>query len=165
MGTRSQNEKKFGHWDELTDGARRYRLDVIGRRGWTARYLKEVDSNETTTRFWQEIYDSSGKLVEIHEKFPVDKGHRKRTMTITKKTVADQIAAYLHHEITLDQLVDWSEQSILDGEFHEPDAPVLSQVIGRLGVADVRSFGLTWEDCESLLAKLGFTPQVKVVAA
>ena len=29
-------------------------------------------------------------------------------MTITKKTVADKIAAYLHHEISLAQLVDWS---------------------------------------------------------
>jgi hypothetical protein len=28
-------------------------------------------------RFWQEIYDDQGKLAETHEKFPVDKGHRK----------------------------------------------------------------------------------------
>jgi len=27
--------------------------------------------------FWQEIYDDTGRLVEIHEKFPVDKGHQK----------------------------------------------------------------------------------------
>lgn len=45
--------------------------------GWRARYLKEVDENETTVRFWQEIYDHRGMLVEIHEKFPVDKGHQK----------------------------------------------------------------------------------------
>jgi hypothetical protein len=43
----------------------------------TARYLKEVDASETTIRFWQEIYDDQGKLVETHEKHPVDKGHRK----------------------------------------------------------------------------------------
>jgi hypothetical protein len=76
MSTRSQNEKKFGQWDELAGGGRRYRLDVPGRSGWLARYLKEVDANEMTVRFWQEIYDR-GKLVETHEKFPVDKGHRK----------------------------------------------------------------------------------------
>jgi hypothetical protein len=45
--------------------------------GWVARYLKEVDANEATACFWQEIYDDTGKLVEIHEKFPVDKGHQK----------------------------------------------------------------------------------------
>lgn len=45
--------------------------------GLLARYLKEVDADETTLRFWQEIYDDQGKLVETHEKFPVDKGHQK----------------------------------------------------------------------------------------
>ena len=71
LSTREQNEKKFGDWDELTSRGRRYRLDVRGRLGWLARHLKEVDANETTIRFWQEIYDDQGKLVEIHEKYPV----------------------------------------------------------------------------------------------
>ena len=48
-----------------------------GRLGWLARYLKEVDSNKTTLRFWQEVYDDTGKLVEIHEELPVDKDHGK----------------------------------------------------------------------------------------
>ena len=77
MSTRSQNEKKFGRWEELPGGGRRYWLDVSGRLGWRARYLKEVKTNESTVRFWQEIYDGQGKLVEIHEKFPLDKGHQK----------------------------------------------------------------------------------------
>ena len=77
MGTRAQNESTFGQWVELPGGRRRYQLDVRGKLGWMARYLKEVDANELTLRFWQEIYDGQGKLVEIHEKFPVDKGHRK----------------------------------------------------------------------------------------
>ena len=86
-------------------------------------------------------------------------------MTSTKKTVADKIAAYLHHEITLAQLVDWSEHAILNGELAERDASMLSTVIARLGVADVRAFGLPWEDCEELLGKLGFIPRVEVVSA
>ncbi len=77
MSTRVQNEKKFGQWDQLAGGGRRYRLDVPGRLGWLARYLKEVSVDETTLRFWQEIYDDQGKVVEIHEKYPVDKGHQK----------------------------------------------------------------------------------------
>jgi hypothetical protein len=55
MSTRSQNEKKFGRWEELPGGGRRYRLDVDGRLGWRARYLKEVDAQETTLRFWPEF--------------------------------------------------------------------------------------------------------------
>ena len=77
MSKRAQNEGKFGQWEELADGGRRYRLDVPGRHGWRARYLKEVDADETTVRFWQEIYDDTGRLAERHEKFPVDKGHEK----------------------------------------------------------------------------------------
>ena len=77
MSTRTQNEKKYGVWDELPGGGRRYRLDVPGRQGWRARYVKEVDAVETTLRFWQEVYDDQGKLVERLEKYPVDKGHEK----------------------------------------------------------------------------------------
>jgi hypothetical protein len=34
-------------------------------------------AGELTLRFWQEIYDDQGRLVEIHEKYPLDTGHRK----------------------------------------------------------------------------------------
>jgi hypothetical protein len=77
VSTRGHNERKFGAWDELPSGGRRYWLEVAGRQGWRARYLKEVDAGETTLRFWQEVYDDQNRLVEIHEKFPVDKGHWK----------------------------------------------------------------------------------------
>ena len=86
-------------------------------------------------------------------------------MVITKTIVADKIAAYLHHEITLGQLVDWSESILMEGSLDQSDSPTLADVIARLGVADVRAFGLTWEDCETLLGRLGFSPRVDVVAA
>lgn len=74
---REQNEKKFDNWEELTHGGRRYWYDVEGRAGWKARYVKEVDEDEDTIEFYQEIYDGKGRLMEIHEKYPVDEGHRK----------------------------------------------------------------------------------------
>jgi hypothetical protein len=77
MSTRLQNESKFSHWEDLPGGGRRYWIDVEGRQGWRARYLKEVDAAELTLRFWQEIYDEQGRLAEVHQKFPVDEGHRK----------------------------------------------------------------------------------------
>ena len=76
MASREQNERKFADWRELTGGGRCYWLDVAGHHGWRARYLKEVDADENTVRFWQEIYDDTGVLVEIHHKFPVDRGHQ-----------------------------------------------------------------------------------------
>jgi hypothetical protein len=63
--------------EELPGGGRRYWLEVMGRSGWKARYVKEVDAEERTLRFYQEIYNERGELVEIHEKYPIDKGHRK----------------------------------------------------------------------------------------
>jgi cobyrinic acid a,c-diamide synthase len=86
-------------------------------------------------------------------------------MTITKQTVADKIAAYLHHEISLAQLVDWAENAMMDGEFSEREMSALRGVVSRLGVADVRAFGLSWEDCEQFLQKLGYAARVDVVAA
>lgn len=77
MSTRHQNERKFRAWQPLANGGRLYWVDVEGRMCWRARYLKEVDSAERTVRFWQEIYDEQGVLVEVHEKFPIDQGHRK----------------------------------------------------------------------------------------
>ena len=77
MSTRPQNERKFRNWEEVAGGGRLYWFDVAGRYGWRARYLKEVDAKETTLRFWQEIYDDQGMLVEVHEKYPVDTGHRR----------------------------------------------------------------------------------------
>ena len=85
-------------------------------------------------------------------------------MIITKQTVADKIAAYLHHEITLAQLVDWAERAVMDGDLAERDAATLSAVIARLGVSDVRAFGLAWEDCEDLLRQRGGARRVEVVA-
>jgi len=74
---RNQNEKKFKQWVLLPEGGRKYWLEVAGRYGWRARYVKEVNAREETIRFYQEIYDNNGKLTEIHEKFPADKGHQR----------------------------------------------------------------------------------------
>jgi hypothetical protein len=76
MASRAQNECKFKHWEQLPNGGRRYVREFAGRAGGRARYIKEVDSTEKTTRFAQEIYDAAGKLIEVHEKFPVDLGHK-----------------------------------------------------------------------------------------
>lgn len=76
-GKRQLNERKFPNWEELPGNCRKYWIDVRGNHGWLARYIKEVNEREETVRFYQEIYDDKGNLAEIHEKFPIDKGHIK----------------------------------------------------------------------------------------
>jgi hypothetical protein len=73
---RQQNERKFGTWLDLPNGGRRYSYDVTGRSGWRARYVKEVDAEESTVRFYQELNDGEGTLREVHHKYPVDLGHQ-----------------------------------------------------------------------------------------
>lgn len=84
---------------------------------------------------------------------------------ITRQTIAEKIGAYLRHDLSLSQLVDWAENVVMDGEFAERDAAMLSRVAARLGVADVRVFGLTWEDCEELLRQLGYAAKVELKPA
>lgn len=83
---------------------------------------------------------------------------------ITRETVADQLSAHLRHELSLDGLVAWAESTLMDGEFDPAHLSTIRDVVARIGVADVRAFGLTWNDCEQLLAQLGYSAQVSIVA-
>ncbi|MGE3978315.1 MAG: hypothetical protein AB7F94_12090 [Nitrospira sp.] len=83
---------------------------------------------------------------------------------ITRKIVAEKISAHLRHELSLDSLVSWAESAMMDGEFDPTCFPTIRDVVARIGVADVRAFGLTWEDCEQLLAQLGYSAQVTIIA-
>ena len=85
-------------------------------------------------------------------------------MLITKPAVADQIAAYLHHQLSLAHLVDWAENALLDGEFAAKEMAALRFVVSRLGLAGARAFGLTWENCEQLLERLGYRARVEIMA-
>ena len=83
-------------------------------------------------------------------------------MTITCQTTAQKLTAYLQHKITAAQLVDWAETAMMDGELDERHVEVLRDILSRLGLADVRAFGLTWEDCEDFLSRLGYRVNVTV---
>lgn len=83
-------------------------------------------------------------------------------MRITGQIVADQLGAYLRRELSLPALVDWAERQVMDGDF---ESSVVRDAVARLGVADVRAFGLTWDDCRQLLNDLGFDAEVRIQAA
>ena len=83
-------------------------------------------------------------------------------MKITRQIVADKIADYLHGKLSQAELVDWAEGAMMDADFDEADMDVLSEIIGRLGLADVAEFGLRWQDCEEFLRRLGYRAKVIV---
>jgi len=82
---------------------------------------------------------------------------------ITKQYIAMRLLAYMQHEINLTQLVNWAENAIMEGGFEPGSEAEIRKVLGKLGLADVNNFGLLWEDCEQLMAQLGY--KMKVEAA
>lgn len=61
-------------------------------------------------------------------------------------------------------LVSWAESAIMDSEFDPTSLPTIRDVVARIGLADVRAFGPTWDDCEQLITQLGYSAQVSIVA-
>jgi hypothetical protein len=84
---------------------------------------------------------------------------------ITREVLASRLRDYLQHRLTRAALVDWAENAIMDGEFEERDLDTIRDITSRLGLADVREFGLTWEDCDAYLSRLGYRAKVDVVQA
>ncbi|MCX6197990.1 MAG: hypothetical protein NTY88_02045 [Bacteroidetes bacterium] len=79
---------------------------------------------------------------------------------ITKQIIAQQLLKYLNHQITLAVLVDWAENSIMQGNIEPTEPRALMQILGRIGAADVKEFGLLWEDCDSMMHQLGYDIKV-----
>jgi hypothetical protein len=80
--TRYRNERDWPNWKDLPNGRRRYWLRRQGTVFGYQVLFKEVIFNpetqlEETARMWQEIYDDADCLIETHEKYPTDTGHRK----------------------------------------------------------------------------------------
>jgi hypothetical protein len=82
---------------------------------------------------------------------------------ITKLDVVKKLTAYLHNQLSLPELVDWAEEAMLEGEFADDDFELIRNIVSRLGLADVRAFGMTWEDCQSYLTQLGYHAEVTVL--
>ena len=83
-------------------------------------------------------------------------------MMITRRVVADQLGAYLRQERSLEELVAWAEAQVMESDF---ESNAVRDAVARLGLADVRAFGLTWEDCQRLLHDLGFSADVQIRSA
>ncbi len=83
---------------------------------------------------------------------------------ITRKNVAEKLGAYLRHEFPLSDLVIWAEDALQDGEIEDEGFTDIRDVLAQLGLADVRAFGLMWEDCESFLHRLGYSTRVEIQA-
>jgi len=81
---------------------------------------------------------------------------------VSKEDVASKILAYLNRSISLEQIVDWAEDMVSEAEYNERDFELIRDILSHLGLADVREFGLSWDDCYNYLSRLGYRVKVTV---
>lgn len=81
-------------------------------------------------------------------------------MIITKQQLAVKLLSYLQHKISLEELVAWAEDAFMEGDIQDEDADVIRDALAKLGLADIKTFGLYWEDCVSIMKKLGYTLKI-----
>ena len=84
-------------------------------------------------------------------------------MVLNKKSLADILIKYINREIDLQGLVNWAEDMIREADFESKSFELIRDILARIGLADVREFGLTWDDCYDFLHKLGYDVKVELV--
>ncbi len=82
---------------------------------------------------------------------------------ITKKIIAEKLLAFLQHRTSLAGVVAWAEQAVLDADYKDDDTYTIRNILAQLGMADVKTFGLEWRDCESIMERLGYKLEVKAL--
>ncbi|MCB0158816.1 MAG: hypothetical protein KDD83_11850 [Caldilineaceae bacterium] len=82
-------------------------------------------------------------------------------MIVTRAVVAAQFTAYLKGNLPLPDLVDWAEDAMMNAEFDPADADIIRPIVARLGAADVRAFALDWQECQAMLAQLGYVVRLE----
>ncbi|MBI5574702.1 MAG: hypothetical protein HY919_09200 [Elusimicrobia bacterium] len=83
-------------------------------------------------------------------------------MKITKKIVANRLLEYVNRSISLAELVNWAEDVVCNTDYDEKDFELIKSLVSHIGLADVKQFGLTWDDCYEYLSLLGYKVRITV---
>lgn len=78
----------------------------------------------------------------------------------TRKAISEKVLEYLKHHITLQGIVDWAEEVLMSVKFEDDDLHTSRNILARIGSADVKAFGLAWENCREIMHQLGFNLEV-----
>lgn len=85
---------------------------------------------------------------------------------MTRQIILDTLKAYLNHQMTLNELVNWGHRTLIEATFPEnEDVELLMDILLHLAAADTRSYPLTWEVLSDFLARLGGDAKVIVKVA
>ena len=82
----------------------------------------------------------------------------------TKKIIVEKLLAYLQHHLSSAALADWAETTSMDSYYEDDEHHTIRNILTQLGMADVKAFGLEYQDCEAIMQKLGYTLEVKALS-
>lgn len=82
---------------------------------------------------------------------------------ITKKSLADMLIKYINRQIDVASLVNWAEDAMREADFESSSFEIIRDILARIGLADVKAFGLTWDDCYEYLHRLGYNVKVELM--
>jgi len=86
-------------------------------------------------------------------------------MIVTKRDVVEMLLEYINRKIDLPNLADWAEETIREADFETENFELIRDIVSRIGLSDVREFGLTWDDCHDYLRRLGYDVKVELLEA
>lgn len=81
---------------------------------------------------------------------------------ITKETVMQRTQDYLLLKISLRSLIEWAEDSFMQADFDEKDATIISDILSKIGVSNVKNFGIQWDEWNEFLSKLGYEIRIEL---
>jgi len=70
------------------------------------------------------------------------------------------LLSYLQHKTPLSDLVSWAEGAFMEGDLQGEDPEVVREILAKLGLADVKAFGLLWDDGYEYMQKLGYVLKI-----
>ena len=83
-------------------------------------------------------------------------------MILTRELLTEMLMRYINREIDLSSLVRWAEDMLREADFDDKNFELIREIVAHIGLADVREFGFTWDDCYEYLHKLGYDVKVEL---
>ena len=54
----------------------------------------------------------------------------------------------------------WAESVLMEDAIQDEDTDNVRDILAKLGLADVKPFGLSWEDCNEIMSRLGYVLRI-----
>ena len=83
-------------------------------------------------------------------------------MEITKDILANQILKFLNRKLSLEELVNWAENSIIEANYQEIYFEEIADILAKIGVSNVKGFELTTAFYLNTLIKLDYIPHFDI---